>query len=278
MQTEVETEQSNVAIATWKPENRPEQSLAWLIDAVTLLAESFGEPLTAQRLEIYARELADLSTESLRSAFRRAQRGLKFFPKIAELRELAGSKDEDARKVEAEAAWKLANDYLRMWGADLLAVYSAGKRIEAPALPGRIEYALRRIGGLRGLNQITEKSRPFMFKDFVEAYNLAPMAESLAPQLAENLCARKLLGEVKEQISARSVSEKPSEAKPVQDRAFPSKTIPAPPTDAQIRDRREMLRQQADRFRSADISSLQVEPRHPNSTSIDAGECRHITP
>jgi hypothetical protein len=42
------------------------------------------------------------------------------------------------------------------------------------------------FGGLRVLDQITERSRPLMYEDFCEAYNLArPVAESLAQQLAE---------------------------------------------------------------------------------------------
>ena len=56
-------------------------------------------------------------------------------------------------------------------------LHSEGKIIDPPALPSRIEYALRRIGGLRGLNQVTADSRPFMYKDFCGAYNQAPIAE-----------------------------------------------------------------------------------------------------
>ncbi len=42
-------------------------------------------------MEVYAEHLADLSREQLQRAFWRASRDLKFFPKLAELRELAGA-------------------------------------------------------------------------------------------------------------------------------------------------------------------------------------------
>jgi hypothetical protein len=141
-----------------------------------------GETVSPERLKIYAADLADLERCQLETAFARARRELKFFPKIAELRDLAGAAAKDERNVEAEAAWKWATDYLRKWGVDLMPIYSGGKRLEAPAIPPRIAYALRRIGGLSALNQITADSRPFMFKDFCEAWHVAPIADSLALQ------------------------------------------------------------------------------------------------
>jgi hypothetical protein len=64
--------------------------LEWITDEITILAEAFGESLSEQRHEIYCRALADISQDLLRTAFRRARFELKYFPKIAELRELAG--------------------------------------------------------------------------------------------------------------------------------------------------------------------------------------------
>ena len=166
-----------------------------------------------------------------------------------------GTHDEFAvPKVETEAAWVFAMNYLRRWGVERLPLYQSGKRVEAPQLPARIEYAVRRIGGLRGLNQITEESRPFVFKDFCEAYRQAPVAELQEPGLQGRYGARQLLGEVKQLTGATdrprqpqdvnatgpSAGEKPAELVPCN-----PKRIPEPPTDAQIRDRRQMLRQQA---------------------------------
>jgi hypothetical protein len=65
--------------------------LEWINDELTVLAEAFGEPLTEQRQEIYCAGLADLHQDQLRIVFRRARYELKWFPKLAELRELAGA-------------------------------------------------------------------------------------------------------------------------------------------------------------------------------------------
>jgi len=180
MELAMEIEQSNDRLAI---SQHSKLHFRWIGEQLTILGEAMGEPMTPARLQIYAADLADLETSQLETAFGRARRELKFFPKIAELRDLAGVAAKDTRNVEAEAAWKWANDYLRKWGVDLMPIYSNGTRTEAPTIPPRIAYALRRIGDLRGLNQVTAESRPFMFRDFCEAFTLAPVADSLAPQL-----------------------------------------------------------------------------------------------
>ncbi|HET9408805.1 MAG TPA: hypothetical protein VFO39_16305 [Candidatus Sulfotelmatobacter sp.] len=65
--------------------------LDWINDELTILAEAFGEPLTEERQEIYCAGLADISKDRLQTCFRRARYELKWFPKLAELRELAGA-------------------------------------------------------------------------------------------------------------------------------------------------------------------------------------------
>jgi hypothetical protein len=81
--------------------------LDWINDQLTILAEAFGETLTDQRQEIYCGGLADIQQSQLGIAFRRARYELKWFPKLAELRELAdgspyGSNDS---RPGPEEAW-----------------------------------------------------------------------------------------------------------------------------------------------------------------------------
>jgi hypothetical protein len=78
---------------------------------------AFSEPVTAARLRIYAEDLAtDLSREQIAVALQRARRELRFFPKIAELRDLSGAGAAAVSNVEAEAAWEFVQKYLRKWG------------------------------------------------------------------------------------------------------------------------------------------------------------------
>jgi hypothetical protein len=233
-----QTEQNDGKLQISRSDNQRELQL-WVVDQVTILAEAFSEELTGAKLTLYAEDLCDLPAAQLGAAFTRARRELKFFPKIAELRELAGASAKDQRTVEAEAAWHYANEYLRKWGVDRMPLFSQRKTFEAPPLPPRIDYALRRIGGLSGLNQITEQSRPFMYKDFCEAYNQVPIAATLAPELAEKFGENKLLGQVKQLADRKQMGALP---------AAPLKKLQEPMTDIQLRDRREMLRQQAARI------------------------------
>ena len=171
----------------------------WIGEQVTILAETFGEPMTLQRLKVYVADLADLDRAQLQVAFTRARRELKFFPKIAALRELADANADEQIKIECDEAWHFANRYLAKYGA---VRYDLDDR---PALPPRVEYALRRIGGLWGLNQMTAESRPFMYRDFCEGYKQAPLADSLRPQIAEMFAASQLLSQVKRLTTVKSM-------------------------------------------------------------------------
>lgn len=83
------------------------EHLEWISDELTVLAEAFGETPSEQRQEIYCQALADIARPQLRVAFRRARYELKYFPKIAELRELAGSLPDTLAdgRPGSEEAW-----------------------------------------------------------------------------------------------------------------------------------------------------------------------------
>ena len=94
----------------------------WLVDQLTVLAEALGEcgeKVSPQRLQIYAGDLADLERRQLETAFRRARTELKFFPKISELRELAGvPKQEQCNEAEAYSAFQSVIRHLDRNGID----------------------------------------------------------------------------------------------------------------------------------------------------------------
>jgi hypothetical protein len=81
--------------------------LDWINDQLTILAEAFGETLTEQRQEIYCGGLADIDQSHLKLAFRTASYELKWFPKLAELRELAGALPDalNDNRPGPEEAW-----------------------------------------------------------------------------------------------------------------------------------------------------------------------------
>lgn len=65
--------------------------LDWINNELTILGEAFGARWTEERQHIYCTGLLDVPQEQLRVAFRRARYELKWFPKLAELRDLAGA-------------------------------------------------------------------------------------------------------------------------------------------------------------------------------------------
>jgi hypothetical protein len=81
--------------------------LDWIVDELTILAEAFGETLTEQRQEIYCGGLLDIGQDQLQVALRRARYELKWFPKLAELRELAGASGSEVAdgRPGPEEAW-----------------------------------------------------------------------------------------------------------------------------------------------------------------------------
>jgi hypothetical protein len=241
MKVQMETEQNAFRRIPFKQcvtQRPPLELQEWLIEQLGILAVAFGEPITPERLRVYADDLlCDLSREQLDTALIRARQELRFFPKIAELRDLAGMKAKDTQQVEANAAWEHANRYLQRHG---VVKYDLDDR---PALPPRIEYALRRIGGFWGLNQITTESYPFKYKEFCEAYELAPTADFLAFQLEEKFPAKQLMGNVGLRLTAGQ-TEKHAFSNQPGPQLFDNK-MRNPLTDAQLHDQREMLRQQA---------------------------------
>jgi hypothetical protein len=83
------------------------EHLDWINDQLTVMAEAFGEKLTEERQEIYCAGLAEFPQDRLDAAFRRARYELKWFPKLAELRELAGivSGASNDGRPGSEEAW-----------------------------------------------------------------------------------------------------------------------------------------------------------------------------
>lgn len=83
-----------------------DNSADWVLNEITALGEAFGEGLTAERQAIYVRALADIPKDELRRAIRLAVKHLKWFPKVAELRELArGLPDAAVDRPGPEEAW-----------------------------------------------------------------------------------------------------------------------------------------------------------------------------
>lgn len=66
----------------------------------------------------YGERLADLGPSTLLAVFERSEQECKFFPQIAELREMAGGLTVQGELMEIDRAWFWVNNYLRKHGVE----------------------------------------------------------------------------------------------------------------------------------------------------------------
>src|SRR5262249_37446070 len=155
------------------------------------------------------------------------------------------SRPEEQDEVEAQAAFQAVNRSLERNGAD------AGIR----HLPERVQYAVRQCGGLFQFNQrlqirygddenpslVDNRSPIFLQQDFVKAYKAFSVHKAMLPELTE-----KGLLALPPKVRACLKAGHTAETEPMEEantRAPRPRKIPEPMTDAQIRDRRELLNQ-----------------------------------
>jgi|SRR5579863_7832640 len=243
METAVETEHNNGNLTISQPST---PLFRWIGEQVTILAEAFGEPMTPQRLKVYAGDLSDLDRRQLEQAFIRGRRELKFFPKIAELRSLAGKSQEQQQDAEARKAWDATMKFMEKYVSnDVYGNFGPEHGWyprRYPTLSERILATVRRTGGWKIYKCMSNDDFPFVQKRFFEEYTAWAAVEQIEePKLLREIPQLQL---DKKTLRVRdlSVLKEGNVERP----AFKAKPIPTPMTDTQIGDRREMLRQQAD--------------------------------
>jgi hypothetical protein len=139
----------------------------WIANQVSGLAVAFGCEISGERLEFYAEHLADIPKEKLHQAFWQAGRDLKFFPKIAELRELAGALPglPDDGRPGPEEAWARMPKGERMeddsvvWCEEERAAYSACRSLlfNGDQIGARMAFKERYV---KELTEARSQSRP----------------------------------------------------------------------------------------------------------------------
>lgn len=167
------------------------------------LGETYGEPVSDARMEIYFAALADLDLADVRAAATAHVRAVKFFPRPAEIREaVAGSTDD-----RAALAWSAVLQLVRRVGYP-----GVDGRGQAPAFPDRASEraALEIYGSWRALCERLPGEGPELLgiaKNFRAAYAAyvrrdQRTLEALPPSREE---ARARLSDVKAQLQKRGL-------------------------------------------------------------------------
>ena len=247
---ETETEQNAGRLKISPPQKKQSlfSSVEWRTKQLLAMAEVFREPLTAELLAMYVESLTDLSDEQIRVCVGRAIRELKWFPKPAELRELVSYNPEEEQDAEARAAWDVVVDftdkYIQSDPQGCYVVDQGVRRVPPPVLSQRILDTVRRTGGWRAYKLMDAADLPHQQRRF--------MAEFKAWAAVEQIPVSRFLTELPRlQLVAKPMDPlRITESKQEQQKAPAHKTkaIREPLTDAQLRDRREMLRQQTTSF------------------------------
>lgn len=113
------------------------------------VGETYGEPVSDARMEIYFRALADLTFDDLNVAVSAHVRTQKFFPRPAELREAIGGSVDD----QAEMAWAHVRREVRRVGWTGMEPGPNGQPQNPPRWPDEAtkRAALELFGGWRAL-------------------------------------------------------------------------------------------------------------------------------
>ena len=270
MKAQMETEQSAAKLTISLPEKKHSKfssSDKWRTKQLVALAEVFKELLTPAGIAIYVESLADLSDDQIRLCIGRAVRELEWFPKPSKLRELAGAEGSaTSQDAETRAAWDtVTRFYSKYVSNDVHGNYGPehGWYSNFPKLTDRILDSVRRSGGWKTYKCATDEDFPFLQKRFFEEYQAWTAVEHVDPS--------KLLTEMPAlHLVAKPMDTPKSEPHPapITQQATLEK-VSESPTDAQIRDRREMLRQQRNKLQSRTAAGETY--RDPSETEMHPG-------
>lgn len=145
--------------------------------ALAALGVAFGKDVDAAVMEAYWGFLSDLDVGDVVQACGAAGRSLKWFPKPAEIRELAGQSVE----ARAAAAWEIVDGAANRLG-----------HVRSPDFGPRINAVVRNMGGWVWFCDQPLKSLPFTRKEFERVFGL------LANTPAEALHGEPLVGSLGE--------------------------------------------------------------------------------
>jgi hypothetical protein len=229
---------SNLTPEQWRAER-----LGWIIDQLSMAAIAKGQTLTPERLRINAEDLIDIPKDVLTVAFGKARRELDFVPGVAEIRRLAGVAEEGTVDAEARAAWEMLELFVKRYvDCDVYGNYGPEHGWYPktyPLLSERIIGTVRRTGGWATYKLLTDESFPFQQKRFFEEYKVYSLVQPFTD------AGKLLVMQPRKELAAAPTEPKSLKAaQPITQTAI--KPVSPEPTEAELHDRREMLRQQAE--------------------------------
>jgi len=198
----------------------------------------------------------DASVESIQCALTRCMKECRFPVRLPDI--FSRIQGQEVPKIEAEmrGAWDVLIKFVDKWCRWNDGYFTAHVEKDAPELPQRIMDTVRRTGGWAVYLGMERPDFPHQQKRFFEEYQAWIAVEHLAPDFAKVLQLPEAPAQPKQLAPAPQPIKNPD---PVV-KTFAAKSPPEPPTCEQLRDRREMLRQQAETLKA---KRAQPESRLP---------------
>ena len=183
--------------------------------------------------------------EEIDGALTRCARECRYPIRLPDILQRIQGQEIPQLEAEGRKAWDLVISFVSKWvQSDVEGHYVITRGVRSsdpPKLAQRILDTVRRTGGWRAYKCMTNDDFPFQQNRFLEEYEAWTAVEQIVPSKLLSEMPRLQL--VAKQMDPPRITE-PKHEQPVAP-AFKPKSIPEAPTDAQIRDRREMLKQQA---------------------------------
>jgi hypothetical protein len=210
----LQAEQNEMNSKLTMPSARPAEILLLATQLAKLMAwaraMSLKQPLTETQADVHMQEWALIADEvgfdALAEAVKDVMRNdSDWFPSVRAIRQRAGLNQQEQVAVDANEAWNEVQRYLRLWGGEGHPFWRNGQREYPPPLTPRLDYAMRRVGGLRAIDRVTAAALPFMRKDFDEAYRLAPLAEQRRLQLSIGSNRKNLSGAFRDLLPTKKM-------------------------------------------------------------------------
>jgi hypothetical protein len=195
-------------------------------------------------LALMAEMLTQSATdEQITSALSRCARECRFPVRIPDIMLRIPGQEVPHLEAEARKAWDVVEDFVSKWvQSDVEGNYMISRGVrstEPPTLSTRIVDTVRRTGGWRAYKTMNQHDYPYQQKRFFEEYQAWAAVESAnLPKLLVESPKLQLIAKSMERMSRK-------DCPPPTERHVPVNKTPEPLTEAQLRDRREMLRQQA---------------------------------
>lgn len=180
----------------------------------------------------------EIGADGFAAALRKAVHESEYFPTIAKIRNCAGLNAETQSAAEADAAWLLVQDWIREWHGSQGGVYkgrdkATGKIImeQPPKLPSRVAHAVRLVGGIDAIANVSDKGLPFLRKDFAEAFDRYYQANRIGAEMQlEAPEAKKLLADISSKRTPTLIGKPGVE----NDFSFPERRFAPALTDEEI--------------------------------------------